>query len=106
MFKLISFNERNAKFLAKVCGLFIGVNVWGNCFAPAIVLDPYKLKGKQACKLTVRFNQQSTIFYWYGGISFRWNSEHLVRRFGKEFEAPHGICWQWDSRIFGHHCDV
>lgn len=46
-----------------------------------------------------------TTIYWRGGLRFDWNSEYIARKFGEEFDAPHGLCYQYQG-ILGTHHDI
>ena len=81
-------------YLVKILGLNLAFvpkgGFIGNCFSPAIVIQSAGLG------LTIRTRHcYETTAYWFGGLSFSWNSAHLARWFGEEFEAPHGTCWRW-----------
>jgi hypothetical protein len=57
----------------KIFGLFIAVGrQFGNCFAPALVLEWYGVRR--------RVSSHSLTRRWF---RFGWNSEHIAQRFGK-----------------------
>ena len=91
----------------KIFGLFIAVGrQFGNCFAPALVLEWYGVRRRVSshsltrrpealdqpevfyhpawAKFTIRTSSHAeTVIYWRGWFRFGWNSEHIAQRFGK-----------------------
>jgi hypothetical protein len=99
-------SSKNLGTLVRVCGLYFGFNVWGNCFSPAICVNTNFRKSKfKTAKviLTLRWSGAETIIYWRGGLLTDWNSEHIARKFGKEIDAPHGICFRYHGWLGNHH---
>ena len=104
---MFKFSSKQSGTFLTILGLTLAYKPWGNCFAPAIVVEPYRLRihkdskeTKQACKVIFRSrNHLETTFYWYGGLSFHWNSEHLAKAFARKYgvvvEADFGDVHQW-----------
>jgi len=94
-------------FFKKICGVWFAVNVFGNCFSPALCLTLHKGGGKcwkPGCWsakgiLTLRFKGLETTIYWRGAHRFDWNSAHLARRFGVREDAPFGDVYRWRGHI-------
>jgi len=115
MNKLFTYQSGKNGTLIQFCGLYFGLNVWGNCFSPAIVLDTPMLKSRVSkdgvlCHgarwiLTLRWANAETKFYWRGGLRFSWDSAHIARRFGVAVEAPHGTCYEYKGWL-GNHYDI
>jgi hypothetical protein len=98
--------------------LWLAHNPWGNCFAPAIILDTTGLKTKPwTCKKGVkRYPAKATLvirtrghaetaIYWRGWFRFDWNSAHVARRFGAFIDTDFGGVMQYKG-ILGSHIDL
>ena len=107
MNKLFSYkSSKNLGTLVRVCGVYFGFNVWGNCFSPAFCVTTNFGKSKfKTAKviLTLRWSGAETTIYWRGGLLTDWNSAHIARRFGVAVEAPHGTCWRYKGWLGNHH---
>ena len=97
--------------LVRVCGVWFGLNVWGNCFSPAVCLETPMLKSHESRGkmrhgarwiLILRWDGAETKIYWRGALRVDWDSAHIARRFGKAVEAPHGTCWHYEGWLGTH----
>ena len=99
--------------LVRIFGLYLGYNVWGNTFSPALCVSTDKPKTSvlktgvvlHRARVTLTFRSSyslETKIYWRGGFRFDWHSTHVARRLGKAFEAPHGTCWHYEGWLGTH----
>lgn len=81
----------------KFAGIWWALNVFGNCFNPAVCVTTSLDARARAARavLTLRWNWLETRVYWRGGLRFDWNSEHLAMRFGTFSETDFGGVWTW-----------
>lgn len=102
--------------LLRFFGLHLAINVFGNCFKPAICfnfhgkLQPFTMKGRVCypSRLTITLRDSrfvETVIHWRGGLRFDWNSAHIARKFGKLQELDFGDAFFYEG-ILGSHCDV
>jgi hypothetical protein len=83
-------------------GFVLGIGSWfGNCFTGIVIhadrFSPAIKFHYKAMTSYVGFNPKTRRFYY--------NSEHIARKYGTAFEAPHGTCFSYTG-ILGRHDDI